>query len=116
MSNVKKICVVDCAEKLAEFRHRYNLDDEALSSVLVAGCTHELSGVYVDPIFNTDVRVDSVAGSRMARSIKELIHINTASSISDAMHHAGDHEVADIDFRIMGNIVVIEIGLREEDC
>lgn len=115
MSDVKWIGVVDCSDKLAEFKQQYQLTDEDLSAIMVAGCTHELDGIYVDPIFTSDVAINIATASKLARAIKELLSKNIVTPISNIVHNARDNEVLKFDYEISGNLVIIKMGLCEEE-
>ncbi|QKE54537.1 hypothetical protein ACSA002_2210 [Salmonella phage vB_SalM_SA002] len=115
MSELKKVCVIDCGDIIARYRNRYGqLSDNDISAVMVAAIAAAIEDLNVPPMLEHGSRLTSAQADVMIGAMRETILCNILPSINDVINEVGDDQLVATDSRLEGNLVIVDISLREE--
>lgn len=116
MSELKKVCVVDCGDVIAKYRHRYRwLTPSDISAVMVAASMAAVEDINVPPMLEHGSQLTSAQADVMIGAVREAILYHVLPNVSAVVNEVGDDQLVTTDSRLEGNLVIVDISLRDDD-
>lgn len=115
MSDLNKMCVVDCGESVARYMSSdRNITKDDMCSVLIAATTAAVDDIYIDPILEEGSALQPVRASVMVSALCTKIREAMEGSMKALVHVAGEDQVVKAEARLEGNLVIVNFDLADE--
>lgn len=115
MSELKKVCVVDCGGVIARYRRRYEwLTDSDINAVMAAAANAAVEDINVPIMLDYDSKLSHAQADVMMGAIHNLIQSSVSPCVDALIDETGDDQLITTASRLEGSLVIVDIGLREE--